>query len=136
MIEVRVSRLPGRKQLSRRGREHRVVRRRAMGVSGKAASSLTLATHKVATAMASQRRLARSGSVMRVCCHCRPPRFVSLQGLRHGLIIPVRKLPVQQFAQIRVYFGSSLAGLAHPCLLLALAEAQFRHKPRTFPTFD
>ena len=44
----------------------------------------------------------------------------TVQGLRDGLIIPFRKLPVQQFAQIRVYFFSGLAGLAHRCLLLAL----------------
>ena len=89
MIEARISRMPRRKQLSKRGRERRVARRRAMWVSGKAsrlltgrvasASPPTLTTHKVATAMANQRRLARSGSLMRVCCHCQPPRLVSLK---------------------------------------------------------
>jgi hypothetical protein len=43
----------------------------------------------------------------------------ALQSLGDGLIIPFRKLPVQQFAQIRVYFFGILAGLAHRRLLLA-----------------
>ena len=34
------------------------------------------ALQKVATARASQRRATRAGSVMRVCCHCQPPRLV------------------------------------------------------------
>jgi len=82
---------PRRKQLSKRGREHFVARRRAMWVSGnsvrlltgKVASALppTLTTHKVATAMASQWRAARAGSVIWVCCHCQPPRLVSLKPL-------------------------------------------------------
>ena len=39
----------------------------------------TLSSHKVETATASHRRAARCGSVMRVCCHCQPARFVTLK---------------------------------------------------------
>jgi len=38
----------------------------------------TLSSHKVATATASHNRAARWGSVMRVRCHCQPPRLVIL----------------------------------------------------------
>ena len=44
----------------------------------------------------------------------------AVQGLRHGLIVALRKLPIQQFAQIRVDFRGSLALLTHRCLRLAL----------------
>src|SRR5205085_658685 len=36
-------------------------------------------SQRVATATASQRRAARSGSVMRVRCHCQPARLISLK---------------------------------------------------------
>src|SRR5205085_2657902 len=42
------------------------------------ASPPTLTTQRVATAMASQSRAARSGSVILVWCHCQPPRLMSL----------------------------------------------------------
>ncbi len=80
---------PRRKQLNRRGRLRFVVRQRAMWATGKAAKLLagkvasasppTLTTHKVATAMANQNRVARWASVMRVFCQCHPPRLVSLK---------------------------------------------------------
>lgn len=82
---------PRRKQLSKRGRARRVECRRAIWVSGNSdklltgkvasASPPTLTTHKVATAMANQCRAARAGSVIWVCCHCQPPRLVSLNPL-------------------------------------------------------
>ena len=88
MAAARMQRRPRRKQLSKRGCERWVVRRRAMFVAGRSAKVLTgrlssaspatLRTHSVATAMASHRRAARAGSTIFVCCHCQPPRLVSL----------------------------------------------------------
>src|SRR5438552_4062398 len=77
------------KQLCSRGRERFVAVRRAIGSSGQASKPLhgwvastslpTLTTHKVATAMANHKRLARAGSVIFVWCPCHPPRLVSLK---------------------------------------------------------
>ncbi len=82
---------PRRKQLSKRGRDFFDERRRAICVSGSSAKLLTgnvasaspptLTTQNVATAIANQCRAARAGSVIWVCCHCQPPRLVSLKPL-------------------------------------------------------
>src|SRR5207245_4594301 len=79
------------KQLRSRGRERLVALRRAMWSSGNSSNVLhgrlpsasppTLTTHKVATAIANHKRLARAGSVILVWCHCHPPRLVSLKPL-------------------------------------------------------
>ena len=44
----------------------------------------------------------------------------AVDGLGDGLIIAFRKLPIQQFGQILLDFGGSLAVLAHLCLLEGL----------------
>ena len=50
-------------------------------LSGSVSSAIppTLSSHNVATATANHSRAARCGSVMRVRCHCHPPRFVILK---------------------------------------------------------
>jgi hypothetical protein len=52
-----------------------------------AASPPTLSNPRVATATANHNRAARCGSLLRVRCHCQPPRFVIVQ----PCAIPVRK---------------------------------------------
>jgi len=44
----------------------------------------------------------------------------AVQGLRYGLIVALRKLPIQQFTQVLVGILGGLAVLAHRCLLVAL----------------
>jgi len=77
-----MARTPWRKQLSKRGREERRGRAGAKSMSEQAAvasaSPPTLRAQRVATAIASHSRLARSGSVILVCCHCHPLRLVRL----------------------------------------------------------
>ena len=86
---TKMRRSPWAKQLCSRGRDRLVAVRRAICRSGKASNPLhgsvasasppTLTTHKVATAIANHKRLARAGSVILVWCHCHPPRLVSLK---------------------------------------------------------
>jgi len=73
---TKIRRTPWAKQLNSRGRDRFVALRRAMCSSGSASNSLwhpatsasppTLTTHKVATAMANHKRVARAGSVILV----------------------------------------------------------------------
>jgi hypothetical protein len=83
VIQPRRKILTKRRCVARREREAGT----AAGASGKSVLSgivssaipPTLSNHKVATATANHSRAARCGSVMRVRCHCHPPRFVILK---------------------------------------------------------
>ena len=80
---------PRRKQLNPRDAGAWPACFRATCVSGKSSRLLagrlisaappTLTIHKVATANTNQTRSTRPGSLMRVDCHCQPPRLKSLK---------------------------------------------------------
>src|SRR3990172_4070641 len=80
---------PRWKQESKRTYEFLGERRRTICFSGKASKELagmfasasppTLRTQRVATAIANQKRVALSGSIIRVYCHCQPALLICLK---------------------------------------------------------
>ena len=85
----------------------------------KSASPPTLNIQYVAIATPSHRRSARSGSVMRVRCHCQPARFVIL----NPCSIQAR-IPYQQASQAAKEGTAAAAGLGEQSQTLTATMAE------------
>src|SRR5947209_8529679 len=65
-------------------------------------------SQRVATAIASHSRVARSGSSIRVCCHCQPPLLLSLNPCSIQLRIPYQEAsPCCGSRSLKISQGSS-----------------------------
>ena len=82
--------------------------------SASSASPPTTSTYRVATASTSHNRSTRSGSVIRVACHCQPPRFNSLNPPSIHDLIPYYSPSA---------WSGSRSGYQEPRLLVALFPA-------------
>jgi hypothetical protein len=80
VIQPRRKILPKRKRVAcrcrARGASASVSGSSVLSGSVSSAAPPTLSNHNVATATTNHNRAARWGSLMRVRCHCQPPRFV------------------------------------------------------------